>query len=158
MVHTVNISQLCVSNRWDEVIVAYSLGSCLAVTLYDPVARAGGLAHCLLPSSVLDPAKGEQRPGMFVDTAITALLRELRALGASEERLVAKIAGAAQFLDSDGAFRVGERNQHAALKLLQRRGIRIHGQDTGTSMARTVFLYLDSGRLVVRGRDHEWEL
>jgi chemotaxis protein CheC len=33
----------------DEVLVAYGLGSCVAVCLYDPAARVGGMLHALLP-------------------------------------------------------------------------------------------------------------
>ena len=33
----------------DGVIATIGLGSCVAIALYDPTARVGGLAHILLP-------------------------------------------------------------------------------------------------------------
>ena len=44
-------------DRPDEVLVTYSLGSCIGLSLYDPVARVGGLLHAMLPLSSLDPVK-----------------------------------------------------------------------------------------------------
>jgi len=46
----VNISDMKFSNNPEDVIVTYSLGSCLGVTAYDPVVKVGGMIHCLLPS------------------------------------------------------------------------------------------------------------
>ena len=36
---TVDISDMKMSQKPDEVLVTYSLGSCVGLTLYDPVAK-----------------------------------------------------------------------------------------------------------------------
>lgn len=45
----VGIADLAVSNNPSVTLATYSLGSCLGVTIYDPVIRAGGLLHIMLP-------------------------------------------------------------------------------------------------------------
>ncbi len=158
MTHTVGISEYHVSNRWDDVIVTYSLGSCIGVTVFDPVARVGGMVHCLLPLSQLDPAKAQQRPAMFADTGIAMLLTSVYELGAQRDRLVAKLAGAARMLDESGTFRIGERNHLVATKMLQKNGVRVAKEDVGGTIARTLYLHLDGGRTVIRSRGQEWDL
>lgn len=62
MNHTVDISAMVVTDKADDVLVTYSLGSCIGVALYDPEACVGGMIHCMLPLSKIDPAKGKSRP------------------------------------------------------------------------------------------------
>src|ERR1043165_1098889 len=53
-------------------LVAYSLGSCVAICLYDPLVKVAGMAHVVLPAV---PEKGAgTAPGKFADTAVPALL------------------------------------------------------------------------------------
>ena len=54
---TVDISDMKVSTNPEEILVTYSLGSCVGVVLYDPVVRVGGMIHCMLPLSRIDPEK-----------------------------------------------------------------------------------------------------
>jgi len=66
----VGISELKVSNNPDDVLVTFALGSCIAVAVYDPLVKVGGLLHYMLPDSTLDPQKAQNQPGMFADTGI----------------------------------------------------------------------------------------
>ena len=45
------------------VIVTHALGSCIAVCIFDPVARVGGLLHFLLPESRINPDAGAGAAG-----------------------------------------------------------------------------------------------
>ncbi|MGZ3387730.1 MAG: chemotaxis protein CheD, partial [Isosphaeraceae bacterium] len=47
----VGISDLKVSNNPADSMITYALGSCIAVAVYDPVAKVGGLLHFMLPDS-----------------------------------------------------------------------------------------------------------
>ena len=62
MNHTVGISEMKVSNDVDDVLVTYSLGSCIGLALYDPVVRVAGLIHCMLPLSQIDKEKARANP------------------------------------------------------------------------------------------------
>ena len=63
MVHTVGIAEMKVTDRPDDVLVTYSLGSCVGLSFYDPVAGVGGLVHCMLPLSRIDTAKAKAKGG-----------------------------------------------------------------------------------------------
>jgi chemotaxis protein CheD len=154
----VGISEMAVSNRDDDVLVTYSLGSCIGVTLYDPVARVGGLIHCMLPLSKLDPEKARARPCMFADTGLVALIQAVLELGGRTERLIAKAAGAASLLDEQGLFRIGERNHTVMRKVLWKNNILIAAEDVGGTLPRTVYLHMASGTTTLKTGGREFEL
>jgi len=58
----VGISDLKVSKNPGDVLITYALGSCIAVAVYDPKARVGGLLHFMLPDSSLDANKAKAMP------------------------------------------------------------------------------------------------
>src|SRR5438874_11210957 len=88
--------------RADGVIVTLGLGSCVAIMLHDPEARAGAMAHVLLPSKSL--ARDATNPAKFPETAVPFLIERLTALGAdrrrSEERRVGKECRSRWWADS----------------------------------------------------------
>ena len=66
----------------DERLVTYALGSCLGITIWDPVAGVGGMLHVMLPTSEIDPEKAARNPSMFVDTGVPLLFKRSYELGA----------------------------------------------------------------------------
>jgi chemotaxis protein CheD len=127
------------------------LGSCVALILHDPKQSRGGLAHVMLPES-----RGKtDRPGKFADTALSAIMDELEALGSTKSTILAHvIGGACMFEYSANALNVGERNITAVKDLLQERCIRVEHEDTGGKMGRSVFYYPDKGgRLIIKRAD-----
>lgn len=151
----VGISEMQVSTSPDEVIVTYSLGSCVGVTLYDPVARVGGMTHCMLPLSKINKEKAGTTPCMFVDTGVTALLQALFDLGADRGRLVANVAGAASLLDKQETFRIGERNYTVLRKILWKNDILIAAEAVRGAIARTMYLYMSDGRVTCKSKGVE---
>jgi len=57
----VGVGDMGVSNNPQITLSTYALGSCVAVVAYDPVAKAGGLLHLMLPDSTISPAKAQKR-------------------------------------------------------------------------------------------------
>ena len=127
----VGVADMVVSNDGSAEIVTYSLGSCLGVTVYDPVKKVGGMLHLMLPDSTIDAVKANTMPYMFVDTGVPRLFHAAYNLGADRSRLVVKVAGGAQLLDQQGIFNIGIRNLAALEKLIAQNGLRIHAADTG---------------------------
>ncbi|HEX71964.1 MAG TPA: chemotaxis protein CheD, partial [Candidatus Hydrogenedentes bacterium] len=119
MLHTVGILEMKVSDNPEDVIITHSLGSCIGLSLYDPEPRIGGLVHCMLPLSEIDPERARQYPCMFVDTGIPLLIQGMLGMGAEKARLIAKAAGAASLLDAAKLFCIGERNLAALRSTLQ---------------------------------------
>ncbi len=151
----VGVGDMLASNDANAGLVTHSLGSCVGVTVYDPVAKCGGLLHAMLPDSSLNPARAKERPFMFVDTGLPALFHAVYAVCGLKARLVVKLTGGAQFLDEKKIFNIGERNVEMVLSLLARNGVRLSANVTGGHESRTLRLDLASGhvRLDVPGRD-----
>ena len=158
MQHVVGISEKCVTNDPADVLVTYSLGSCVGLSLYDPSAQVGGLIHCMLPLSRIDKAKAESRPEMFVDTGVIVLIQAVLNLGATKRKLVACVAGASKLLDEKGTFNIGERNYTMLRKVLWKNNILIQAEDVGGSIARTVFLHMATGKTSIKSQGKEWVL
>ncbi len=139
----------------NDILVTYSLGSCVGLALYDKVIKVGGLIHCMLPLSKIDKEKAAVRPFMFVDTGVTRLLSELFQKGAQRQNLVAKVAGAGSPLGKEETFRIGQRNYTILRKLLWKNNILIDTEDIGGSKARTMYLYLEDGLVTVKSEGKE---
>jgi chemotaxis protein CheD len=137
------------SAKTPEVLITQALGSCVGVTLWDPLLHVGGMAHVMLP---LAPANGfSGRPHRFADIAIPGLVEQMTALGANRHRIAVKIAGgSAMFKGDSGIDSIGGRNVAAVIEQLERCGLRVSAADTGGSHARTIELHLDTGILFVR--------
>jgi chemotaxis protein CheD len=146
----VGVADMVVSNDSSAEIVTYSLGSCLGVTIYDPVKKIGGLLHLMLPDSKIDAAKAASMPYMFVDTGLPRLFHATYNLGADRSRLAVKVAGGAQLLDQQGIFNIGLRNMAALENLIAQNGLKIHVADTGGLSSRTMRLDLTNGNVSIK--------
>lgn len=158
----VGLASLEATNR-SEMLTAVALGSCVALILFDPRAKVGGLAHIMLPSR--NGARVKPIPAKFADTAVDALLAKMVGKGARKGRVVAKLAGGACMFNGgtnnnsgNSSPDIGRRNVEKVKQLLKKRGIRLKAEDTGGGCARTVKFYSDSGKVVVispRGQNKE---
>ena len=146
----INISDAKTSADPQAVLATYSLGSCIAVSVYDPVRRVGGMLHYQLPTSTLDPEKARQRPAMFADSGMELLLQELNALGADKRRLKVTVAGAAQMLNDAGLFNIGKRNHAAIRKILWQHGLFIEAEDVGGTAPRNLYLNIADGAATIK--------
>ena len=52
----VGVGDCKVSADPQSELVTYALGSCIAVSIWDPVSKVGGLLHFMLPDSAVDRA------------------------------------------------------------------------------------------------------
>lgn len=146
----VHVADMVASNDPGAELVTYSLGSCLGITIFDPMKKVGGLLHVMLPDSSIDTHKASTTPFMFVDTGVPRLFQAVCNLGAERRRLEIKVAGGAQLLDEKGVFNIGERNQQALTRLLARNGYTIQARDVGGLSSRTIRLDLTTGRLTIK--------
>jgi len=149
---------MAASKRTDDVLVTYSLGACIGVSLYDPVARIGGIIHCMLPSSEVDRERAQTCPSMFVDTGVPALLQAMYEMSAERERLVVKVAGAAVLLNTNGLFNIGPRNYAILRGVLEKYHLQIDAESIGGTTPRTLRLHLSNGVTTVKSNGEEVEL
>jgi chemotaxis protein CheD len=150
MQHVVSISDAKVSDRPDDVLVTYSLGSCIGVALHDPHRCMAGLLHFQLPTSTLDADRAKQNPMMFADTGFDALLGRMLSAGADKKRMKVKIAGGAKMLNDATTFDIGRRNHTAIRKVLWHHGLFLDKEDCGGTTPRTMYLSVSDGTLVLK--------
>lgn len=152
---TIGIADMAVSQDPSARLITYALGSCIGVTLYDPVARVGGMLHFMLPNASTNEAKAAEKPGMFGDVGIPLLFKAAYDLGARKERLVVCAAGGAEVIDDDGQFRVGSRNRTILRKLFWKNNILLAADDTGGNISRTMSMSLADGAVTIRTKGTE---
>jgi chemotaxis protein CheD len=152
VIYTVGVADMKVSNRRGDVIITHALGSCLGVTVHDPVACVGGLLHVMLPLSTIDPAKAERSPFMFVDTGFPRLLVGCFEAGARKRRLKIRVAGGANSHKSEEEdfFQIGKRNLIILRKLLWKNGLLLESHDVGGSNSRTMSLEIGTGTVTIK--------
>jgi chemotaxis protein CheD len=137
-------------DRAPTVLKAYGLGSCVAVGLYDPETRLGGMGHMLLPNRPSSNPHGSE--SKYVDAGIRQIIDELLRAGANRETLVAKIAGGANMFETSYQTlinSVGARNAKSARQILGSLDIPIIGEDVGGNRGRTVEFDLATGKMLV---------
>ena len=155
---TVDIADIKISNDPDSVIVTYALGSCIAVMLYDPIQRVGGMIHFMLPTANTSPEKASSKPGMFADTGIPLLFEKMYSYGCTKENMVVKVAGGGALYDDNGMFNIGKRNYTILRKMFWKNNVIIHGEDVGGRKSRTAKLYVGTGRVTIKSSGEETEL
>lgn len=141
----VGVGDMAVSNVEHVTLSTFALGSCVGVVVFDPVARAGGLLHLMLPDSTLSPDRAAKKPAMFADTGIPMLFNALRGIRAERQRVNILLAGGACVLNGPDQFRIGERNIATTRKLLSLYGLRASKEEVGGSVNRTVHLDIATG-------------
>jgi len=137
------------------MLTTLGLGSCVGIALYDPIFKIAGLAHIMLPDST--QIQNNSNAAKFADTATIRLIFMMQKLGARKERLEAKLAGGAQMFDfnaANKALRIGDRNVEATLNYLKSHGIPVLAKDTGANYGRTVELYAEDGKFLIKTIGH----
>lgn len=128
------------------VTVRTLLGSCVAVCLYDPKVRIGGMNHFLLPADI---GGGDRSPASFGVHSMELLINGLMKLGADRRRLVAKIFGGGSVVGGLTTA-IGERNVAFALEFLRDEGIQVVAQKVGATSALSVLFDTGTGMARVK--------
>ena len=117
------------------------LGSCVAVCLFDPLMKIGGINHFMLPE--MGRNKNSDVDSLLSGSyAMEALLNALLIKGAKKLRLQAKAFGGGTIIDTDGgSLSIGMRNANFAKEWLVREGIPLRSSDfLGPWSRKIVFL------------------
>lgn len=153
----VGVADCKVTDDVSNVLITYALGSCIAISIYDPVARVGGLLHFMLPEApaAVDthPAQSGKSPYMFANTGIPMMFREAYEKGAQKRRLQVRVAGGARMMDEQGVFNIGQRNCLAMRRIFWKAGVIVHAEETGGKNARTMRIEIASGRVFLKSPD-----
>lgn len=121
----------------EPVMIKTILGSCVAIVLFDPVARVSGMNHYLLPQV----SGGEAPSHRYGSVAIPALIQGLLERGAQKGRLKARIFGGGNVLgDVSVGIGVGIKNIALAESALAAEAIPVVEKNTGGNSGRSIIL------------------
>ncbi len=137
------------------VAVVTVLGSCVAITMYEPTRRIGAICHALLPQCDL-ASKCRSRcdqPGKYVECAVKVMLKQFDRHNIYRKDIQVKIFGGANmFLQSDESvciYPIGSLNVEMARRVIRDAGLKIVADDTGGKRKKKIIFYLATGKVLV---------
>ncbi len=131
------------------------LGSCVAVTMYEPSRRLGAICHAALPQWGAAPKCHLQcdQSGKYVECAVKVMLKQFDRRQIFPKDIQVKIFGGANmFLQSeeiDCVYPVGSMNIESALSVIQDAGLKIIANDTGGNTKKKIIFDLATGKVFV---------
>ncbi len=151
VVHSVGIGNCIITAEKDVWLAAYGLGSCVALAVWDPVARLAGMIHVLLPEPIKE---GDTAVTRYASTGVPHLLREMEAAGGRRGRWRLVAAGGAQMLKalarSGNGAGIGERNVQVVTTTIQCEKLVLAATDFGGVAGRTLSMDTATGQIFVR--------
>lgn len=130
------------------------LGSCVAITLWHPVRRIGGMCHYMLPGRTA--RREAELDGRYADEALALFMREIGRAGTSSTQYEVKLFGGGNMFPQmrrAGVPEVGARNVEQGLRLLDAFGFRVKSKHLAGSGHRNVVFELWSGDVWLRHSD-----
>lgn len=126
------------------------LGSCVAITLWNPSRRIGGMCHFLLPNRARAP--GMPRDGRFGEESLEMLVEALTKAGTKPQDYTVHLYGGADTMpDTQGIkLNVGERNIEQGWTLIDHYGFNLENVDVGDHVPRIVSMTFHDGEVVMR--------
>lgn len=130
-------------------IIYTLLGSCVAVCLFDPAKKIGGMNHILLPGQAT--LKHYNASTRFGINAMEVLINRMMQLGADRHRLVAKIFGGAHVLPHISPPNgTGRKITHFVGEFLENETIPIISKDIGGQRGRRIYFHTDTGIVLLK--------
>jgi len=130
----------------EDVLIMTTLGSCIAVCLWDRQAKVGGMNHFMLP----DNGGGSSDSGRYGSYAMELLINEMLKLGASRMTLEAKVFGGGAVISGMNSINVGERNTTFVMEYLKTERIPVVSKDVLDIYPRKVCFLPHSGKAMVK--------
>ncbi len=130
----------------EDLLIMTTLGSCIAVCLWDRQAKVGGMNHFMLP----DSGGSGQDSGRYGSFAMELLINELMKLGASRMTMEAKVFGGGAVISGMNTINVGERNTAFVMEYLKTERIPVVSKDVLDVYPRKVCFLPFSGKAMVK--------
>ncbi len=130
----------------EDILIMTTLGSCIAVCLWDRNARIGGMNHFMLP----DNGGGASDSGRYGSFAMELLINEMMKMGASRMTMEAKVFGGGAVINGMSSINVGERNTTFVMDYLKLEKIPVVSKDVLEIYPRKVCYLPASGKAMVK--------
>jgi chemotaxis protein CheD len=130
----------------EDLLIMTTLGSCIAVCLWDRQAKVGGMNHFMLP----DNGGGSSDSGRYGSYAMELLINEMMKMGASRMTMEAKVFGGGAVIAGMNTINVGERNTTFVMDYLKTERIPVVSKDVLDIYPRKVCFLPFSGKAMVK--------
>jgi chemotaxis protein CheD len=126
------------------------LGSCVAICVWHPKHRIGGMSHCLLPSRGED--RTDELSGRYIDETFEIFFHEMVRYGTVRSDYQIKVFGGGNMFElrEKGGITVGDRNLQTMRDILEKNNMKITAEHVGGKGHRNVIFELWSGDCWVR--------
>ncbi|WP_421683094.1 chemotaxis protein CheD [Stutzerimonas urumqiensis] len=127
-----------------------TLGSCVAIVLWHPQRRLGGMCHYMLPGRTR--RAGQALDGKYANEALELMIAEARKRGTRAEQYEVKLFGGGDMFPAQGKQlpSVAGRNINAVRALIEAHGLHIKSESLGGAGYRNVIFDIASGDVWVR--------
>jgi chemotaxis protein CheD len=150
-----------------NVRVLTLLGTCVAIAIWHPVRRIGGMCHFLLPARRPNTAVDESMPGLFAEDVMALYAGALRATNTLPHEYIVKVVGGGNMFPDQltpaacrdggcadarqsGCPSIGCKNIGVARTLLGAAGFVIASEHVGGHGSRQVIFELWSGEVWIK--------
>lgn len=139
----------------DENPIMTVLGSCVALTVYSPEKRIGGIFHALLPEYIEKTRLINNSPPVspdpdYVDYSFYYIKNRMSDLGVDISRTRIMLFGGGdvlQALTTGKSASVGKKNIEMIKGIIDREKLKLAAEDTGGTKARKIIFHPGSGKI-----------
>jgi chemotaxis protein CheD len=123
------------------------LGSCIALCMWNPRTREGGMSHIMLPTRTrrtpgqLDPRYADEALLMMFDEIHHSSSRQIK------DYQIKLFGGGRMFRDTENREIIGEKNTRAVLTLLETYGLKITAESQGGDCHRKIEFTIWNGEV-----------
>lgn len=136
----------------EDVMLVTTVGTGIGICIHDPVIKAGGLGHLLLPGAIIDefPVFSMESQGLrkYYEQLMQSMVTTMVQLGAKPSKMRVKLFGAGELKDKDNDS--GRKIYVFAKEFLVRNGLQITSEDIGHRLGRRIQYLPVSGRGIRR--------
>jgi len=148
-----NPGQIIITSRKTPVITI--LGSCVAITVYSPESRTGGMFHALLPEHrdkkiIITNSPPVSPDPDYVDYAFYFIREKMRQKGINLKSARLMLFGGGDVINSltpSGKISIGLQNINMIKKIIYNEGLSFHAEDTGGEKGRKIIFYPHTGKV-----------
>lgn len=133
----------------DGLLLVTVLGSCVSACLRDRKTGIAGMNHFMLPDQGSSNSD-RLMPARFGTHAMELLINDMLKLGANRSTLEAKVFGGGNVIAGMTTVNVGQRNAGFVRAFLAQENIPIVAEDLGLDIARKIYFFTDTGKVMVK--------
>lgn len=124
------------------------LGSCVALVVWHPQLKIGGLCHYLLPASATSK-RGQSNDCRYADNALAQMKKSMMAYGHLADYQISIFGGGDMFA-FNAPQSIGMSNIAYARQWLMQEKLQLHQTDVGGSISRSVVLIVPTGEIQIK--------